>query len=87
MPARASPYGFGLYAALLYHQDKHRDFTHHIFIAFEWLALLASLGISALSADGPAAGDTEGWSVGVSIVYTTCIARQLFGLALAYLLL
>lgn len=45
MPMRASPYGFGMLTATLYHRNKGRDYLKEANVAVEWLAFILLIGI------------------------------------------
>ena len=50
MYTRASPYGFGMLAATLFHKNKGRDFLKEANIIIEWIAFLTLIIIGWIGA-------------------------------------
>jgi len=86
MLARASPYGFGMYTALLYAKDSEHDYLKNkSSIIYEWLAFGTMICLSLI-------GCKAEWSNyilknGPITFIWGCISRQIYGAAISYLTL
>jgi peptidoglycan/LPS O-acetylase OafA/YrhL len=84
MITRASPYGFGMLAATLFHMNKWRDFLKETNIVLEWIAFLVLMIIGWV---GPNLPEDYTEIAQIKFLWLICIARSLYGAVLAYLIL
>lgn len=84
MPTRATPYAFGMYAALLHIRDKDHDYMESVASQiYEWIAVVIVAVYSIIGSEHAMVSHVLGNPI--AVVIWTCTSRQIFGAAVSYL--